>query len=166
MQKALENPLISVNFKTGAAALIYATGGSKMTLKEASGVVELIREKIQPNAEIIWGTKVDHELGDLLRITVVISGVESEQIISNHKGDSGSQGLSTNVLLGSDKSNIQTQHQKENWLRKDSMTTLRDLRKRLQESKEKTAPQKQKSQSEKEETSEFWDELGLSKGLD
>ncbi|MHA1629903.1 MAG: cell division protein FtsZ [Candidatus Heimdallarchaeota archaeon] len=163
VQKALESPLITVNYKTGSAALINVIGGSTMTLKEASSVVDIIRKQIQPDAEIIWGTKVDHELGDILRITVVISGVESEQITGRHskRALSSLQGPPYDIVAGN--ATLPLSEQKENWLNSSERPTLRDLRKKLEAKEQK---ERAKYIREKEETTDFWDELGISKGLD
>ena len=37
-------------------------------------------EQISPNAKIIWGAAVKEELGDELRVMLVLTGVKSDQI--------------------------------------------------------------------------------------
>ncbi|MBN1328036.1 MAG: cell division protein FtsZ [Candidatus Heimdallarchaeota archaeon] len=168
--KALSNPLISVNYKTGTAALINVTGGAKMSLKEASSVVEIIRRQIQPNAEIIWGTKVDHELGDLLRITVVISGVESEQLIGLRKKPTNIAIPPYDIVgdVSTISSPLEIPQEQDSWMREeDKHITIRDLRDRIKDkqSLEREKRLKLKDNNE-DEPNEFWDELGISKGLD
>jgi len=166
VQKALKNPLINVNYSLGKAALIHVTGGSTMSLKEASSVVEIIREKIQPEAEIIWGTKVDPELGDVLRITVVISGVESEHIIGKEKSTSRLQNpLTPYDSLGQIR-NPEVQRPKENWLKQETRPSFKDLRKKLLETKNESEEELKPSKIQKDKSDEFWEELGISKGLE
>ncbi|MCK5297860.1 MAG: cell division protein FtsZ [Candidatus Heimdallarchaeota archaeon] len=166
VQKALENPLVSVDYSTGTAALIHVTGGSTMSLKEASSVVEIVRESIQPEAEVIWGTKVDHELGDVLRITIVISGVESDQMIGMNKKPSSLRGPPYDIVAGqSTITGIKPVREKENWLRKDSRPSMKELRKRLKESQKGKEEEKPETKLAKEKTDEFWEELGIDKGL-
>jgi len=167
VQKALENPLVRVDYSTGTAALIHVTGGSTMSLKEASSVVEIVRESIQPEAEVIWGTKVDHELGDVLRITIIISGVESDQMIGMHKTrPSLLKGPPYEIAAGQSAiGGIKPVREKENWLRKDSRPSMKELRQRLKESQDVKKEEKSLSKLEKEQTDEFWDELGIDKGL-
>ncbi|NHJ46749.1 MAG: cell division protein FtsZ [Asgard group archaeon] len=167
VEKALSSPLISVNYKSGTAALINVTGGSTMTLREASSVVELIQEKINPEAEIIWGTKVDHELGDVIRITVVISGVESEQIIGIKKKGQFSITPPYDVVAGGNSlSSTPGVKERENWLKKRPKLKLSNL------TDDKTITDKRKPDSKSsdllddDESKEFWDELGISKGLE
>ena len=38
------------------------------------------REEISPHAKIIWGAAVDENLGDEIRVMLVLTGVKSEQI--------------------------------------------------------------------------------------
>ncbi|HUT80670.1 MAG TPA: cell division protein FtsZ [Candidatus Bathyarchaeia archaeon] len=167
--KALSNPLISVNYKTGTAALINVTGGAKMTLKEASSVVEIIRRQIQPNAEIIWGTKVDHELGDLLRITIVISGVESDQLIGLRKKQSNISIPPYDIVgdVSTISSPLVLSQEQDPWISEDKHITIRDLRNRLKDKQNVDRERKVKFRDEDEDDpNEFWDELGISKGLD
>ncbi|MHA1244259.1 MAG: cell division protein FtsZ [Candidatus Heimdallarchaeota archaeon] len=168
VQNALNNPIVDINYEQGTAALIHVTGGPTMTLKEASSVVEIIREKLQPEAEVIWGTKVDPDLGDILRITVVISGVESEQIIGKEPANRDPIGLGNRTPVAG-QSVVQDGkpiREKENWLRKDTTPTLRDLRKLVKERTAKKEESRKPSRDKRESTDEFWEELGLSKGLD
>ncbi len=165
VHKALESPLINVDYSQGSAALIHVTGGSTMSLKEASSVVEIIREKLQPDAEVIWGTKVDPELNDLLRITIVISGVQSDQMIGMRKKSTTAYG--TSMLydsVGQIKEPIMPPREKENWLRKDRRPIFKELRKKAQEAKEEV-PKRKVPIKDKENADEFWDEIGVSKGL-
>ena len=164
VQKALESPLVNVDYSLGTAALIHVTGGSTMSLKEASSVVEIIRAKLQPNAEVIWGTKVDPELGDILRITIVISGVQSDQMIGMRKKSSTIYGSSMPYdNLGNIKPPIMPSREKENWLRKDTRPIFKELREKAKKTKEELPAKK--TPMKDEDADEFWDEIGVSKGL-
>ncbi|MFW9924559.1 MAG: cell division protein FtsZ [Candidatus Thorarchaeota archaeon] len=162
VKKALENPLITVDYSTGTAALIHVTGGATMSLKEASSVVELIRKELNPNVDVIWGTKVDSELGEVMRITIVISGVQSEQIFSKHKKQFSSVSVSAPYDKLGQMIEVIPSKPKENWLKQETRPTLSDLRKKLSETKEK---KEEKSESLEDDHDDFWEELGLSKGL-
>ncbi|MBD3192476.1 MAG: cell division protein FtsZ [Candidatus Heimdallarchaeota archaeon] len=167
VKDALENPLVSVNYRTGSAALIHVTGGSTMSLKEASGVVEIIKKELSPGAEVIWGTKVDPELGDLLRLTVVISGVESDQIIGQRTSLKRGYHSSYQEMLREGRSSAEPiSRAKENWLRRDFVPIFKELQQRKNTSPaiSKTVSKKS-SQSKKDNIDDFWRELGLSKGL-
>ena len=42
--------------------------------------IQIIQERISPHAKIIWGAAVDQDLGDEIRVMLVLTGVKSEQI--------------------------------------------------------------------------------------
>ena len=77
---AVNSPLLEADITNANGALINVTGGSDMTVTEAEKVVEVIHERINPNARIIWGASVDPELERTMRVMVVITGVKSKQI--------------------------------------------------------------------------------------
>ena len=77
VQKALHNPLLEVDVEGAKGALIHVAGGADLTLKEAKEVVEGVTSKLDPDARVIWGAMIDPDLGDSLRVMVVVTGVES-----------------------------------------------------------------------------------------
>ena len=167
VKKALESPLMDVDYHTGCAALIHVTGGSTMSLKEASSVVEIIQEKLNRDVEIIWGTKVDPELGDLLRVTVIISGVQSKQMIGMLEPRKASEHslLKPSVVGKLPQSDFPAPSRaKENWLKRDFVPVFQDLKKRAKTNQE-TSQERSKNSPDKEPKDDFWAELGLEKGV-
>ncbi len=78
--EALHSPLLELDTSDARGALINVVGGSTLTLGEAERCAHIIQEKISPHAKIIWGAAVDEELGDEIRVMLVLTGVKSEQI--------------------------------------------------------------------------------------
>lgn len=83
VQKALTNPLLEVNIDGATGALINVSGGSDLTLREAKEVVNSVTTRLSPDAKIIWGAMIQRELGDSIRVLVIVTGVESPQIYSS-----------------------------------------------------------------------------------
>ncbi len=79
VEKALANPLLSLNIEGGTGALINVTGGPDMTIKEAQEVVEAVSDKLADNARIIWGAQISKDLGDIVRAMLIITGVQGEE---------------------------------------------------------------------------------------
>jgi len=77
---AVNSPLLECDITNATGALINVTGGPDMTVTEAEKVVEVIHERINPNARIIWGASVDPDLDKQISVMVVITGVKSKQI--------------------------------------------------------------------------------------
>jgi cell division protein FtsZ len=55
-------------------------GGANLTLGEAERCAKIIKDQISPHAQIIWGAAVKEELGEEIRVMLVLTGVKSEQI--------------------------------------------------------------------------------------
>ncbi|MBS3052233.1 MAG: cell division protein FtsZ [Candidatus Aenigmarchaeota archaeon] len=76
VEKALANPLLSLDIGGASGAIINVTGGQDMTIKEAQEVVEAISNKLSEDAKIIWGAQVSKDMGDVIRAMLIITGVE------------------------------------------------------------------------------------------
>jgi cell division protein FtsZ len=80
VQKAIENPLLDVDISGANGALVNIIGGPTMTLDEAKKVVETISQKLDEDARLIWGAQISEDLGETLRVMVIVTGVSSPQI--------------------------------------------------------------------------------------
>ncbi|NCS71114.1 MAG: cell division protein FtsZ [Candidatus Aenigmarchaeota archaeon] len=82
VEKALSNPLLSLDIEGAEGALINVTGGPDITIREAQQVVEAVSGRLNEDAKIIWGAQVNKDLADTVRVLVVVTGVKgSEEII-------------------------------------------------------------------------------------
>jgi cell division protein FtsZ len=76
VEKALSSPLLDTNIGSARAALVDITGSRDMTLEEAEMIVRAISERIDPEAEIIWGAHIDEDLDkNVIKTFVILSGV-------------------------------------------------------------------------------------------
>jgi cell division protein FtsZ len=76
-QKAISSPLLEDNTIQGAhGILLNITGGPDMTLYEINEASSLIQGEAHEDANIIFGTVVDENMGDEIRITVIATGFE------------------------------------------------------------------------------------------
>ncbi len=79
-QKAISSPLLEDNTIQGAhGILLNITGGADMTLFEINEASSLIQSEAHEDANIIFGTVVDENMGDEIRITVIATGFEAEK---------------------------------------------------------------------------------------
>jgi cell division protein FtsZ len=77
-QMAINSPLledVSINGATGI--LVNITGGPNLTLAEVTSACSLIQEAADPDANIIFGSVVDANLTEEVRITVIATGFQS-----------------------------------------------------------------------------------------
>ena len=61
--------------------LVRVVGGPDMTISEAQKAAELIGQKVNPGARIIWGCSVEAELERTVRVLLVITGVKSKVLL-------------------------------------------------------------------------------------
>jgi cell division protein FtsZ len=81
IEKAVNSPLLSVDITGARGALINVIGGSDLTLEESERVVEVVSQRLDPKANIIWGSIIDPDLEGVLRVMLVVTGVRSKQIV-------------------------------------------------------------------------------------
>ncbi len=75
---AIESPLLEdVQIDGATGILINITGGGNMTLVEVNQACSLIQEAAHEDANIIFGSVIDDEMGDVLKITVIATGFAS-----------------------------------------------------------------------------------------
>jgi len=78
-EAAISNPLLEdVSMKGARGVLINITGGLDMTLFEVDEAANRVREEVDPNANIIFGSTFDEKLQGKMRISVVATGIEAE----------------------------------------------------------------------------------------
>lgn len=75
-RKAIDNPLTAVNIN-GAKGIIFNIQGSKnLSLSEINNSVAIINDIVDADANIIFGTVINEELGDEVIVTVIATGVD------------------------------------------------------------------------------------------
>ncbi len=78
-EAAISNPLLDdVSMKGARGVLINITGGLDMTLFEVDEAANRIRDEVDPEANIIFGSTFNPALEGKLRISVVATGIDSE----------------------------------------------------------------------------------------
>jgi cell division protein FtsZ len=79
-EEALHSPLLDIDISDARGALINVVGGPGLSLGDTEKCAKIIRDKINPYARIILGATTDQEMGDEIRVLLVLTGVKSEQI--------------------------------------------------------------------------------------
>ena len=78
-EKAIANPLLDgVSMKGAKGVIVSITGGEDMRLMEVDEAANHIRELVDPDANIIWGSAFNPDLEGKIRVSVVATGIESE----------------------------------------------------------------------------------------
>src|SRR5437588_388300 len=99
-EAAISNPLLEdVSMKGARGVLINITGGSDMTLFEVDEAANRIREEVDPDANIIFGSTFDEKLAGRMRISVVATGIDAENALEAGRATAAARPLVVDPVL-------------------------------------------------------------------
>jgi cell division protein FtsZ len=80
-EKAIANPLLDeISLHGARGVLINITGGQDLTLFELDEAANIIREKVDPEANIIVGSTLDTSMEGRIRVSVVATGIDASAV--------------------------------------------------------------------------------------
>ena len=83
---AISNPLLDdVTMKGAKGVLINITGGPDLMLFEVEQAANRIRAEVDPDANIIFGNTILDDMEGRIRVSVVATGIDAEQMKMNEK---------------------------------------------------------------------------------
>ena len=83
-ENAISSPLLEARVDGAHGVLLAFTASTDFTLSEYAEASQLVKEAVDPNANIIIGLIIDESLGDEVRVTVIAAGFdESEDFLSS-----------------------------------------------------------------------------------
>ena len=92
-EKAISNPLLDdVSMKGARGVIVNVTGGYDMTLFEVDEACNRIRDEVDPNANIIFGSSFDESIEGTIRVSVIATGIDAA-VAEKKLRTSGQQGL-------------------------------------------------------------------------
>jgi cell division protein FtsZ len=77
-KEALDSPLLDVSIEGSKGVLFNVVGGTDLTLYEVNEAADVIKESVDPDANIIFGVAHDPNMGSDLRITLITTGFISK----------------------------------------------------------------------------------------
>ncbi|MFU0251660.1 cell division protein FtsZ [Spiroplasma sp. Moj] len=81
--KAIISPLLEASIRGARDAIINVTGGNTLTLNDANDAVDIVKQAIGGEVNIIFGTAVNEHLDDEMIVTVIATGFDEEQNFTN-----------------------------------------------------------------------------------
>ncbi|HEY3447311.1 MAG TPA: cell division protein FtsZ [Myxococcales bacterium] len=93
MQQAISSPLLEDATVDGATGLlINITGPKELTLNEIHEAITLVQEAADPDAEIIFGSLINEDASDLVKVTIIATGFAPKD------GAGAKRGAATNSM--------------------------------------------------------------------
>ncbi len=78
VKEAISSPLLETSIDGATDVIINFTGGADLGALEVYDAADVVREAVDPDANIIVGAVIDETLSEEIRITVIATGFESE----------------------------------------------------------------------------------------
>ncbi|MHA8110017.1 cell division protein FtsZ [Lactobacillaceae bacterium Melli_B4] len=75
-KKAISSPLLEASIDGAQQVLLNITGGPDLSLFEAQDASSIVAQSTSNDVNIIFGTSIDKDLGDEVRVTVIATGID------------------------------------------------------------------------------------------
>ncbi len=92
VERAINNPLLDVNITNATGALVNITGGNDMSLDEYKQVMQIIGEKVSPEAKLISGAQISPDMENSIKVLIIVTGVKSSQSVGASDFETSGQG--------------------------------------------------------------------------
>ncbi|MBI4214977.1 cell division protein FtsZ [archaeon] len=79
--KALNHPLLDVDYTGATGALIQVIGGDDLKLDEINSIGEVVSQHMDPEATVMWGARIVPEFQGKIQVITVVTGVKSPYIL-------------------------------------------------------------------------------------
>lgn len=77
-QQAINSPLLETTMEGAKGVLLSVAGGSDLGIMEVNEAATIVSEKADDDANIIFGTIIDDNLGDEVRVTIIATGFDEQ----------------------------------------------------------------------------------------
>ncbi|OIO27285.1 cell division protein FtsZ [Candidatus Micrarchaeota archaeon CG1_02_60_51] len=89
VKNTLENVLLDVDYTGATGVLLHITGGPDMTLGECNQIGESLTERVDPNATVIWGARLDPTFEGKIEAIAIFTGIRSPYMLGKTRRDTG-----------------------------------------------------------------------------
>jgi cell division protein FtsZ len=66
--------------------MIYIVGGDDLTLGDSNEIARKLTERAAPNANVIWGARIEPEYNGRVEVIAIFTGVKSPQMTAGASG--------------------------------------------------------------------------------
>ncbi|MFH1291898.1 MAG: cell division protein FtsZ [bacterium] len=94
-KSAISSPLLELSIDGASGILFTITGGPDMTMDEVNQAAKIITSSASEDAKIIFGSNVDENLTDTIKITVIATGFDDRRSLSEAEEEIENQFFST-----------------------------------------------------------------------
>lgn len=95
--KALNHPLLEVDYTGATGALLQIIGGEDMSLDEINKIGEYVSKRLDSDSQVIWGARVSPQFEGRIQVISIITGVKSPYILGPKKQSEGEETLDSEL---------------------------------------------------------------------
>ncbi|MFH1780362.1 MAG: cell division protein FtsZ [Candidatus Micrarchaeota archaeon] len=81
VHNTLNHALLDVDYTGATGVLLHITGGPDMTLGECNSIGEALTEKVDANATVIWGARIDPTMNGRIEAIAIFTGISSPYVL-------------------------------------------------------------------------------------
>ncbi len=85
-RQAITNPLLNLSIRGAKGVLFSVKGGDDLTLGGVNAAGELINKAVHRDASIFFGMSIDPSLGDMVKLTLIATGLRQDRGLGNVAG--------------------------------------------------------------------------------
>ncbi|MBG9981806.1 cell division protein FtsZ [Aerococcaceae bacterium DSM 111020] len=90
-KKAISSPLLEVSISGAEQILLNITGGADLSLFEAQDASDIINQAAGEDVNIIFGTSINEDMGDEVKVTVIATGIQTDKAPEQQKRSNQTQ---------------------------------------------------------------------------
>jgi cell division protein FtsZ len=88
VKNTLHHVLLDVDYTGATGVLLHITGGPDLTLGECNQIGEMLTEKVDPNATVIWGARLDPTFEGKVEAIAIFTGIQSPYMLGKSQRQS------------------------------------------------------------------------------
>ncbi|MFQ5405970.1 MAG: cell division protein FtsZ [Candidatus Micrarchaeia archaeon] len=81
VENTLNHSLLDVDYAGAKGVLLHITGGPDMTLGECNSIGESLTERVDPQATVIWGSRIDPSFEGRIEAIAIFTGIQSPYVL-------------------------------------------------------------------------------------
>ncbi|MDE1865309.1 MAG: cell division protein FtsZ [Candidatus Micrarchaeota archaeon] len=78
ISSTISHPLLDVDLSGANRAMIHVTGGTSLTIEEATRVGSGVTEGMSDDANVIFGSRLEPDISDEIRVMSIVTGVKAK----------------------------------------------------------------------------------------
>lgn len=86
VKEMLNHPLLDVDYKGANGALVHITAGPEFSLTDMNRITKNITKELAPDANVIWGARVDEKCNGGVKVMSIMTGVRLPNLLSSDSG--------------------------------------------------------------------------------